>query len=120
MGSPPTDLAGERLVRKAPNQIVALDPTDRDYIRDALAAVEEAFSVAALPDIPIELMPGRALMRLLVDLRGVLRPASSEQSEAWGKLAGAILILDTACSFATEHFQAQRRRAETDPPHRED
>ncbi len=120
MDRPLTDLAGERLVRKAPNQILALDPTDSDYIRASLTAVQEAFSVAALPDIPIELMPGRTLMRLLVDLRGELRPKSPEQSEAWGKLAGAILILDTACSFATEHSLAQRRRAEAESPHRED
>ena len=120
MDRPLTDLAGERLVRKAPNQILALDPADRDYIQTALAAVQEAFSVAAVPDIPIELMPGRTLMRLLVDLRAELRPTTSEQSEAWGRLAGATLILDTACSFATEHSLAQRRRSEAESPHRED
>ena len=114
MDRPLTDLAGERLVRKAPNQILALDPTDRDYIRAGLAAVEEAFAVAALPDVPIELMPGRTLMRLLVDLRGELRPRTPEQNEAWGRLAGAILTLDTACSFANEHSLAQRRRAESE------
>ncbi|TAN57415.1 MAG: hypothetical protein EPN20_17320 [Magnetospirillum sp.] len=120
MDRPLTDLAGERLVRKAPNQILALDPGDRDYIRAGLAAVEEAFAVAARPDIPIELMPGRTLMRLLVDLRGQLRPRSPDQSEAWGLLAGAILILDAACSFATEHALAQRRRAETESSDQED
>ena len=114
MDLPLTDLASERLVRKAPNQILALDPADRDYIRAGLMAVEQAFAVATLPDIPIELMPGRTLMRLLVDLRGQLKPRSPEQTEAWGRLAGAILILDTACAFANEHNLAQRRRAEAE------
>ncbi|MDO8606908.1 MAG: hypothetical protein Q7R40_10260 [Phaeospirillum sp.] len=120
MDRPLTDLAGERLVRKAPNQILALDSADRDYIRAGLTAVEAAFAVAARPDIPIELMPGRTLMRLLVDLRAQLTPATPEQSEAWGRLSGAILLLDTACAFATEHALAMRRRAEAEDPEQEE
>lgn len=120
MDRPLTDLAAERLVRKAPNQILALDPTDQDYIQTALATVEESFGVAARPDIPIALMPGRTLMRLLVDLRTELKPATPEQREAWGRLAGAILTLDTACSFANDHSQAQRRRAEAEAQDKED
>lgn len=114
MDRPLADFAGERLVRKAPNQLLALEAGDQAYIRDGLAAVEAAYGVAAMPDIPIELMPGRTLMRLLVDLRGTLRPASPEQREAWGRLAGAILILDTACAFATEHSKALERRLRGD------
>lgn len=109
----PTDLAGERLVRKAPNHIIALDPGDQDYIRAGLEAVQEAFAVAALPDMPIALMPGRTLMRLLVDLRARLRPHNPDQREAWGKLAGAILVLDTACAFANEHSEAAKRRQDS-------
>ncbi|MBI3446433.1 MAG: hypothetical protein HY055_14020 [Magnetospirillum sp.] len=109
----PTDLAGERLVRKAPNHILALDQGDQDYIRAGLEAVQANFGIAALPDMPIALMPGRTLMRLLVDLRAQLRPRNPDQREAWGKLAGAILVLDTACDFAIQHSEAERRR--TDP-----
>jgi len=118
MDQPLTDIAAERMVRNAPNQLLALDSADQDYIRGSLAAIEAAFAVAALPDVPIGLIPGRTLMRLLVDLRTTLRPADPDQREAWGRLAGAVLILDTACSFANEHIRAQRRRIETD--HSED
>ncbi len=116
MNRPPTDLAGERLVRKAPNRIVALDPGDRDYISAGLTAVEAAFAVAALPDTPIGLMPGRSLMRLLVDLRAGLRPTTPDQREAWGRLTGAILLLDAACAFAAERVEAERRRSESERP----
>lgn len=116
MSRPLTDIAGERLVRNAPNQILALDPSDQDYIRAGLTAVEQAFGITALPDVPLGLIPGRTLMRLLVDLRAELRPRTPEQREAWGRLAGAVLILDTACSFANEHNRAQRARADTDGP----
>jgi hypothetical protein len=114
--TPPTDLAGERLVRKTPNRILPLDRGDQDYILAGLRAVEEAFAVAALPDMPVGLMPGRALMRLLVDLRSGLRPENPEQSAAWGRLAGAILVLDTAGDFASRHSEAEdrRRRPERD------
>ncbi len=116
MDRPPVDIASERLVRKAPNQILALDSGDQDYIRDALASIESAYEIAAIPDAPIGLIPGRALMRLLVDLRAQLRPRTDDQREAWGKLAGAILILDTASSFAVEHSKAMERRLHDDPP----
>lgn len=107
---PPTDLAGERLVRKTPDRILPLDRGDQDYIRAGLEAVQEAFGIAALPDVPIALMPGRTLMRLLVDLRARLRPRDPGQTEAWGRLAGAILVLDTAGEFAAQHSQAEERR----------
>jgi hypothetical protein len=119
MDRPPADFAGERLVRKAPNQILALEPGDQAYIRESLRAVEAAYGVAAVPDVPVELMPGRTLMRLLIDLRAKLRPTSPIQREAWGKLAGAILILDTAGAFAVEHSQALQRRLQSDPPETE-
>ena len=120
MDRPLTDLAAERLVRKAPNQIVTLTPADSDYIRTGLTAVESAFGISALPAIPLDLLPGRALMRLLVDLRARLRPKTPEEREAWGRLAGAILILDTACSFANDHSLAQRRRAEAESGEHDD
>lgn len=108
--SAPTDLAGERLVRKTPNHILPLDQSDQDYIRAGLDAVQEAFGIAAAPDLPLRLMPGRALMRLLVDLRTGLRPRTPEQSVAWGRLAGAILALDMAGDFACQHAQAEAHR----------
>ena len=53
-------------------------------------------------------------MRLLVDLRAQLRPRNPDQREAWGRLAGAILILDTASDFAIAHLAAERRRMDKD------
>jgi hypothetical protein len=108
--APLTDLAGERLVRKTPDRILPLDQSDQDYIRVGLLAVQEAFGIAALPDIPLALMPGRTLMRLLVDLRAKLRPRNPDQTEAWGRLAGAILVLDMAGDFASQHSLVEERR----------
>lgn len=111
MATPPlTDLAGERLVRKAPDRVLPLDKGDQEYIQTALEAIETVFEIKALPGAPLSLIPGRALMRQLVDLRRQLKPRSPEQTEAWGKLAGAILILDMASDFANQHSEVEGRR----------
>jgi hypothetical protein len=108
--TPLTDLAGERLVRKAPDRVLPLDQGDLEYIGTALAAIETAFGIHAQPGVPLAVIPGRALMRQLVDLRRQLKPRSPEQTEAWGRLAGAILILDMASDFANQHSEVEGRR----------
>lgn len=92
-------LASERLVRRAPATPVPLTGADVEYIIETLKELEEAFAVTAVPVTPLHVLPGRVLMRHLIDLRGRLRPASLEQRLALGRLSGAILRLDTACAF---------------------
>lgn len=93
------NLAAENMVRRTPDHIVAMDESDLAYIRSSLTGIEQVFGVAALPDIPLHLVPARALMRRLVDLRTSLKPRTQEQGVILGRLAGAILRLDTAVAF---------------------
>ena len=103
MAERPTNLAVERMVRQAPeDRPLMLDQGDLDYILHSLAAIEASFSLSVLPKRPLAAMPGRELMRLLVDLRFNLRPETDEQRDAWGHLASAILRLDVASAFAAE------------------
>lgn len=99
MDGPVVNLAAENMVRRTPDHIVAMDEADLNYIRDSLTGINQAFGVAALPDIPLHLVPARTLMRCLVDLRTSLKPQSQEQGIILGRLAGAILRLDTAVAF---------------------
>lgn len=99
MQAPVVNFAAENMVRRTPDHIVAMDQADLDYIRDGLTDVGQAFGIAALPDIPLHLLPARALMRRLVDLRTSLKPQTLEQGVTLGRLAGAILRLDTAVAF---------------------
>ena len=99
MSGPVVNFAAENMVRRTPDHVIAMDQADLDYIRDSLAAIGRAFAVAALPDIPLHLLPARALMRRLVDLRTGLKPQTQEQGVLLGRLAGAILRLDTAVAF---------------------
>lgn len=99
MEGPVVNLAAENMVRRTPDHIVAMDEADLDYIRASLTDIGRAFAVPALPDIPLHLVPARALMRRLVDLRTGLKPQTQEQGVILGRLAGAILRLDTAVAF---------------------
>ncbi|TNC95213.1 MAG: hypothetical protein FD119_2634 [Stygiobacter sp.] len=99
MQAPVVNFAAENMVRRTPDHIVAMDQADLAYIRDSLTDVGQAFGIAALPDIPLHLLPARALMRRLVDLRTSLKPQTLEQGVTLGRLAGAILRLDTAVAF---------------------
>jgi len=99
MAGPVVNFAAENMVRRTPDHIVEMDPADLEYIRSSLAAIDQAFAVAASPDIPLHLVPARALMRRLVDLRTSLKPSTQEQGVILGRLAGAILRLDTAVAF---------------------
>lgn len=99
MQAPVVNFAAENMVRRTPDHIVAMDKSDLDYIRDSLTDIGQTFGVAALPDIPLHLLPARALMRRLVDLRTSLKPQTQEQGVTLGRLAGAILRLDTAVAF---------------------
>lgn len=99
MGGPVINLAAENMVRRTPDRIVTIDDDDMAYIRDSLTAIGTVFAVDAVPDIPLHLVPARALMRRLVTLRTTLKPQTQEQGVVLGRLAGCILRLDTAVSF---------------------
>jgi len=102
-------LAVERMVRQAPeHQPLTLDQADADYILHCLAAITASFDVDALPSRPLDQVPGRELMRTLVDLRTNLRPKTDEQQEAWAQLASAILRVDVAAAFAAEWAQRKK------------
>lgn len=97
------NLAVERMVRQAPaDRPLILGEDDAAYVLDCLRAIETAFDVQAVPATPLERLPGRDLMRRLVDLRLSLRPADDDQREAWGRLASAIMRLDVAAAFTAE------------------
>jgi len=99
----PVNLATERLVRQAPaDRPLMLDQGDVDYILACLAAIRASFGVEAVPDQPLTKIPGRDLMRRLVDFRANLRPQTDERRDAWAHLASAIMRLEVASAFAAE------------------
>jgi hypothetical protein len=100
------DFAGERLIRRAPEWPLPLTDGDQDYILSCLRAVQTAFSEPVVPDVPLDLIPARALMRLLVRLRRTLRPQTDAQADALARLPGALHLLAIACAMERERAAA--------------
>jgi hypothetical protein len=103
------DIAEERLIRRAPLYPLPLGRYDRDYIAATFQGVERVFGVKAKPALPPEMMPGRALMRRLLELRRSLKPETDEQRGAHGRLSSAIMLLDVASAMDAELRGVGRR-----------
>ncbi len=102
------DIRFERLAREAADRLVPLCPEDRAYVLAHLAAVEDAFGVRAVPDVPLRHMTGRALARHLARLRPQLAPQGLEQELALGRLEGVFRLVAAAVRLGA---LSPRRRA---------
>lgn len=102
----------ERLIRRTPDYPLPLAEEDFAYIETCLAAVDRVFPPERrgrrLVDLPVRLLPARALARRLTTLRRELRPATAEQRLAHGMLWGALGLLNTARAMAAERDRAQQ------------
>ena len=96
------NFAAERLIRRAPDHPLALGADDQAYLLACLREVERAFGTAAVPDLPLTGLPGRTVMRHLIGLHRTRKPRDGDQRTALGRLAGAIVLLDTACALDHE------------------
>jgi hypothetical protein len=105
----PIDIAEQRLIRRAPLHPLPLGRDDREYITATFLGVERAFGLSAQLALPPERLPGRALMRQLLELRRSLKPANDDQRSAYGRLSSAVLLVDVACSMDAELKGAGRR-----------
>lgn len=103
------DLAEQRLLRRAPLHPLPLGRDDRDYIIATFSGVERVFDVKVRPALSPEMIPGRTLMRQLLDLRRSLTPRDDEQRNAYGRLSSAIMLLDIACAMDAELDKTSRR-----------
>jgi len=110
MAAAVTDLATQRLIQRAPDHALALAAEDQAYLLGCLREIEAAFAVSAVPALPLDRLPGRALMRQLVGLRRTLRARDDDQRRALGRLASAILLVDTACALDHDHLVAVAAR----------
>lgn len=91
------DIRFERLARQAPErELLPLSPEDREYVVSNLAAVGDAFGVAAVPDVPLSVLPARAVARHLAAVRSLLVPCSQEQDLALGRMESVFRLVASA------------------------
>lgn len=95
------ELSESRMIANAPDRPVDFGP-DRDYILSCLEAVERSFGIEGFPGISPEKTSARALIRQLIVWWRTLEPADEDQLEAYGRLPGAIRLIDTISSWIAE------------------
>lgn len=95
------ELSELRMVRRAPEHPVDFGP-DRDYIFSCLADVEKSFGLVGFPGLAPQQVPARALIKQLIDWWRTLEPATPAQQDAYGRMPGAIRLIDTISAWLEE------------------
>jgi hypothetical protein len=95
------ELSEQRMVSHAPNWPVDFGP-DSDYIFSCLRDVEQSFGLEGFPGIAPEQIPARVLIRQLIVWWRTLEPANEMQQRAYGRMPGAIRLIDTFSTCLAE------------------
>ena len=105
------ELSEIRMVQRAPEGPLPFADADRNYIFSCLADVETSFGLFGFPGIAPEQIAARSLIRQLIEWWRTLEPATEAQRDAYGRLPGAIRLIDTVSIWVEE--QAARRKAKS-------
>jgi hypothetical protein len=95
------ELSELRMVARAPDRPLDFGP-DRDYIFSCLRDVERSFGLEGFPGLAPEQIPVRALIKQLIVWWRTLEPESEVQKDAYGRMPGAIRLIDTVSSWLAE------------------
>jgi hypothetical protein len=95
------ELSEQRMVNRAPDRPVDFG-ADSDYILSCLHDMEQSFGVRAFPSLAFEQIPARALIRQLIVWWRTLEPADVAQQNAYGRMPGAIRLIDTVSAWLAE------------------
>lgn len=95
------ELSESRMIARAPDRPVDFG-LDREYIFSCLKDVERSFGIDGFPGTAPEKTSARALIRQLIVWWRTLEPANEAQQEAYGRLPGAIRLIDTISSWIAE------------------
>jgi hypothetical protein len=95
------ELSEQRMIRRAPDWPVNYG-TDQGYIFSCLKDVEQRFRLNAFPGLAPEQIPARALIKQLIVWWRTLEPADKDQQDAYGRMPGAIRLIDTISTWLAE------------------
>jgi hypothetical protein len=89
------------MVSNAPNRPVDFG-ADGDYIFSCLKDVEQTFGLEAFPGLAPAQIPARALIKQLIVWWRTLEPVNGAQQDAYGRMPGAIRLIDTISTWLAE------------------
>ena len=96
------ELSELRMVARAPDRPVDFG-MDRDYIFSCLKDVEQSFGLEGFPGLAPEQIPARALIKQLIVWWRTLEPADEIQRHAYGRMPGAIRLIDSFSTWLAEN-----------------
>jgi len=108
------ELSELRMVNRAPDGPLPFSPGDRAYILSCFDDVETSFGLRAFPATATADLSAKALIRQLILYWRTLVPQTEAQGDAYGRMPGAIRLIDTVATWVEE--QDARRQAKAAPP----
>lgn len=102
------ELSELRMVNRAPDGPLPFSAEDRAYILTCFEDVEKSFALAAFPRTPTAELTAKALIRQLILYWRTLEPKTGPQHEAYGRMPGAIRLIDTVATWVEER-QARKQ-----------
>jgi len=108
------ELSELRMVNRAPDGPLPFSAGDRAYISACFDDVELSFGLRAFPEIAAADLTAKALIRQLILYWRTLEPTTEAQQDAYGRMPGAIRLIDTVATWVEE--QEARRHAKATGP----
>ena len=95
------ELSELRMVSNAPDRPIHFG-ADQAYIFSCLRDVERSFGLDGFPGLAQEQIPARSLIKQLIEWWRTLEPANDVQQDAYGRMPGAIRLIDTISTWLAE------------------
>jgi len=104
------ELSEIRMVQRAPEGPLPFSASDKAYILACLADVQQSFGLDGFPGIQPEQITAKALIRQLIEWWRTLEPETEAQADAYGRMPGAIRLIDTVATWVEEREAARAGR----------
>ncbi|ACB94770.1 hypothetical protein [Beijerinckia indica] len=104
------ELSEIRMVQRAPDGPLPFSETDKAYILSCLSDVEQAFGLNGFPGVQPEKITPKSLIRQLIEWWRTLEPTNEAQADAYGRMPGAIRLIDTVATWVEELEAARAGR----------
>jgi hypothetical protein len=104
------ELSELRMVNRAPDGPLPFSAGDRAYILACFDDVETSFGARAFPETATADLTAKALIHQLILYWRTLEPETEAQKDAYGRMPGAIRLIDTVATFLEEQEAGRRDR----------
>jgi hypothetical protein len=96
------ELSEIRMVKRAPEGALPFSREDKAYVLSCFSDVEQSFGLCAHPGLALEELTARTLIKQLIEWWRTLEPANEAQRDAYGRMPGAIRLIDTIATWVEE------------------